>query len=152
MVIAQTVHCFDDYIILRPSRLSEKCPDSEFFWFVFSSIWTEYGEIQRYSVQRQKNKHGHFSRSVKTNHLWALMCIYMYLYIQYIYIYIQVIYLNNIPIISPQLGLGPITAPCRGPGQEWHGRNYDVLSHNCCSFGRRSRRQGLEVKVERRGC
>lgn len=21
--------------------------------------------------------------------------------------------------------------------QEWHGRNYDVLSHNCCSFGRR---------------
>ena len=94
MVIAQTVHCFDDYIILRPSRLSEKCPDSEFFWFVFSSIWTEYGEIQRYSVQRQKNKHGHFSRSVKTNHLWALMCIYMYIYTIYIYIHYTYIYIH----------------------------------------------------------
>ena len=43
MVIAKTAHYFDDYIILRTSHLREKCPDSEFFWFVFSSIRTEYG-------------------------------------------------------------------------------------------------------------
>ena len=27
--------------------LREKCPNTEFFWSVFSCIWTEYGEILR---------------------------------------------------------------------------------------------------------
>ena len=27
--------------------LREKCPYSEFFWSIFSRIWTEYGEILR---------------------------------------------------------------------------------------------------------
>ena len=52
--------------------LWEKCAYSEFFWSVFSRIWTEYGEILRispYSVcvwenTYQKNfEYGHFSRS-----------------------------------------------------------------------------------------
>ena len=53
--------------------LCEKSPYSEFFWFVFSCNWTEYGEIRSislYSVQmrgntdQKKSEYGHFSRSV----------------------------------------------------------------------------------------
>ena len=53
--------------------LRGKCPYSEFFWSVFSRIWTEYGNLQSkctYSVRitgksDQKNsEYGHFSRSV----------------------------------------------------------------------------------------
>ena len=53
--------------------LREKCPYSEFFWCVFSRIWTEYRKILRispYSVQMRENtaqknsKNRHFSRSV----------------------------------------------------------------------------------------
>ena len=36
----------------------EKCPYSKFFWFVFSRIWTKYGEIFRispYSVRIREN-------------------------------------------------------------------------------------------------
>ena len=56
-----------------PLALREKCPYSEIFWFVFSWILTEYGEIHRispYSVRIQENtnqknsEYGHFSRSV----------------------------------------------------------------------------------------
>ena len=52
--------------------LREKCPYSEFFWSIFSHIWTEYGEILRispYSVRMRENtdqknsEYGHFSRS-----------------------------------------------------------------------------------------
>ena len=52
---------------------NEKCPHSEFFWSVFSCIWTEYGEIRSispYSVRMRENtdhknsEYGHFSRSV----------------------------------------------------------------------------------------
>ena len=42
----------------RCITLREKCPYSEFFWSVFSRIWTEYGEIlsfSPYSVQVQEN-------------------------------------------------------------------------------------------------
>ena len=35
-------------------RLREKCPYSEFFWFVFSGIRNEYGEIP-YLVWMRKN-------------------------------------------------------------------------------------------------
>ena len=53
--------------------LRKKCPYSEFFWFAFSRIQTEYGEIRSislYSVQMRENadhnnsEYGHFSRSV----------------------------------------------------------------------------------------
>ena len=53
--------------------LHEKCPYSEFFWSVFSAIWTEYQEIlpiYPYSVRMRENtdqknsKYGHFLRSV----------------------------------------------------------------------------------------
>ena len=48
-----------------------KCPNSEFFWSVFSRIRTEYGEIRisPYSVRLRENadlsnsEYGHFSRS-----------------------------------------------------------------------------------------
>ena len=52
--------------------LHENCPYFEFFWFVFSYIWTEYEEILRiclYSVLMRENTNqktfvfGHSSRS-----------------------------------------------------------------------------------------
>ena len=50
-----------------------KCQYSEFFWFAFSHIWTEYGDLVRspYSVRMRENadlknfEYGHFLRSVK---------------------------------------------------------------------------------------
>ena len=59
--------------------LCEKCPYPELFWFVFSRIRTEYGEILRispYSVQMQENmdqnnsEYGHFLRSVVSDYTW----------------------------------------------------------------------------------
>ena len=53
--------------------LHGKCPQSEFFWSLFSRIRTKYGEIlpnSPYSVQMRENtdqknsEYGHFSRSV----------------------------------------------------------------------------------------
>ena len=35
---------------LDPSTLCKKSPYSEFFWFVFSHIWTEFGLIPAYTV------------------------------------------------------------------------------------------------------
>ena len=54
------------------SSVRKKCPYSEFFWSVFSSILTEYGDLRSkssYSVQMRKNtdqkdsEYGRFSRS-----------------------------------------------------------------------------------------
>ena len=51
------------------SAVREKCPYSEFFWPMFSRIWTEYGDISPYSVRMRENRHqknseyGYFSRS-----------------------------------------------------------------------------------------
>ena len=54
--------------------LRKRCPNAEFFWSVFSRIWTEYGDLGRkspYSVQVRENTDqkmsvfGHFSRSEK---------------------------------------------------------------------------------------
>ena len=51
----------------------KSCPYSEFFWSVFSGIWTEYGDLRSkspYSVQMRENadqknsEYGHFLRSV----------------------------------------------------------------------------------------
>ena len=59
-------------LISHCSALREKCPYSEFFWSVFSRIWTEYGDLFRkslYSVRMpektdQKNsEYEHFLRS-----------------------------------------------------------------------------------------
>ena len=43
----------------KSSPLREKCPDTELFWFEFSRIRTEYGDILRistYSVRMRENK------------------------------------------------------------------------------------------------
>ena len=62
-----------NYLSYSQPGLCEKCPYSEFFRSVFSSLWTEYGEIlciSLHSVRMRKNtgqknsKYGHFSRSV----------------------------------------------------------------------------------------
>ena len=53
--------------------LGEKCSYQEFFWFVFSCIWTEYKDLickSLYSVQMRENtdrkysEYGHFLRIV----------------------------------------------------------------------------------------
>ena len=58
-------------ITLRISLL-QKCPYSEFFWFTFSHIWTEYGEIRsiypylvkiRENTNRKNYEYGHVSLS-----------------------------------------------------------------------------------------
>ena len=36
---------FDKKSYLYSCSLHEKCPNTEFFWFVFSRIWTEYGVV-----------------------------------------------------------------------------------------------------------
>ena len=33
-------------IIFVRHALRKKCPNSDFFWSIFSGIWTEYGKIQ----------------------------------------------------------------------------------------------------------
>ena len=47
----------------------KKCPNSEFFWSVFSRIRTEYGEIVSISnagkYRPENSEYGHFSRSAK---------------------------------------------------------------------------------------
>ena len=57
--------------MLTRTTLPESCQYLEFFWSVFSRIWSEYREMQSnspYSVQMQKNTDqksfgfGHFSR------------------------------------------------------------------------------------------
>ena len=60
--------------------LRKKCPYSELFWFAFSRIRIEYGEIRiisPYSAQMRGNtdqnnsKYGHFLRS-EAHSLWLL--------------------------------------------------------------------------------
>ena len=43
--------------------LLERCPYSEFFWSLFSRIWTEYGEM-RGKTDQKNTDYGHFSCSV----------------------------------------------------------------------------------------
>ena len=43
---------------LREHKLREKCQYSKFFWFVFSRIWTKYGDLLRnspYSIRKREN-------------------------------------------------------------------------------------------------
>ena len=57
--------------VMKTQHCVWKCPESEFFWSVFSCIWTKYLEmrsISPYKVRIQENtdqrnfKYGHFSR------------------------------------------------------------------------------------------
>ena len=59
---------------LLSMTLREKCPNTEFFfWFVFSCIWTDYGDLLRIQsesrkIQTKRNSvFGNFSRSVTVN-------------------------------------------------------------------------------------
>ena len=63
---------YHQYKIQKLTTLREKCPHSVLFWFVFSRIQTEYGEILRispYSVRMRENadqnnpEYGDFLRS-----------------------------------------------------------------------------------------
>ena len=76
-----------DYLDYRVTTLREKCPCWEFFWSVFSCIWTEYGEIlsiSPYSVRMGENtghknyEYGHFLRRASDNGfimIWLLPCL-----------------------------------------------------------------------------
>ena len=83
MAIGKVFHALVIQIFSSGSNsLRETCPYSEFFWSVFSLLWTEYGEIlpvSPYSVQMRENtdqkyrllrtlqtftdEYGHFLRS-----------------------------------------------------------------------------------------
>ena len=77
-------------IIFVSITLGEKCPYLELFWFIFSRIWTEYGEMLRifpYSVRMRENtdqkgsEYGHFSRSVSLFNVFQLSvqwCFFSY--------------------------------------------------------------------------
>ena len=44
--------------VLVKMALREKCPNTEFFWSIFSCIWTEYRDLFRkspYSIRIQEN-------------------------------------------------------------------------------------------------
>ena len=46
------------WVVCLYSLLREKCPNTDFFWSLFSSIWTEYGDLRSkspYSVQMREN-------------------------------------------------------------------------------------------------
>ena len=49
--------------LVKLLTLLEKCSYAEFFWSVFSRIWTQYGEIQGKTDQKN-SEYGHFSCSV----------------------------------------------------------------------------------------
>ena len=34
---------------LKTVTMCKNCENAEFFWYVFSRIWTEYGEIRRFT-------------------------------------------------------------------------------------------------------
>ena len=60
--------------------LREKCPYSEFFWFVFACIWTEYGEIwsiSPYSVRMRENtdqKNSEYERFLRIVFVTVTIC------------------------------------------------------------------------------
>ena len=65
----QTCECL---IWIWMANTTIKCSYSEFFWSIFSHIWSEYGEIRSispYSIRMRENtgqnssEYGHFSRS-----------------------------------------------------------------------------------------
>ena len=57
------------------SSLREKCPYSEFFWSVFSRIWTEYGEILLIGRMRENmdQKNSEYGRFLHTAFVFSLL-------------------------------------------------------------------------------
>ena len=79
--IAKSYHAF--------LTLREKCPYSQFFWSVFSRVWTAYGEIRSispYSVRMRENtdqknsEYGHFTCSACYQHYHGEMTMHFYIY------------------------------------------------------------------------
>ena len=60
VMMGMMMSCFAEWLT-NEKLLRGKCPYLEFFWFVFSIIWTEYGEILR--ISPYNSKYGHFTRS-----------------------------------------------------------------------------------------
>ena len=55
--------------LLYQPPLRKKCPYSELFWSVFSSIWTEYGEIQSARIRFIFSPNtGRFTQRTLINH------------------------------------------------------------------------------------
>ena len=99
--------------------LFEKCLYSEFFWSVFSSIWTEYESLPPYSAQMRENteqensEYRQFSRSVDwrirlksrwKNEIWLfkLVVIFGFLFFFFFLIYDFISKGNNNLIFSLQ--------------------------------------------------
>ena len=53
----------------------EKCPYSKFFWFVFSRIWTKYGEIFRISPYSVRIREIRTRKTANTNTFHAMLAI-----------------------------------------------------------------------------
>ena len=51
--------------------LREKCPYSEFFWSVFSRIWTEYLEIRSISPYSVRMRETTDQKNSEYGHFWA---------------------------------------------------------------------------------
>ena len=56
-------------VIERISALHKKCPYSEFFWFVCSRIWTEYGYLLRKSLYLVRMRENTDQKNSKYGHL-----------------------------------------------------------------------------------
>ena len=50
--------------------LPEKCPYWEFFWSVFSRIWTEYGEIRSISLYLVRIRDNTYQKNSGCGHFW----------------------------------------------------------------------------------
>ena len=87
---------------LSIQSLREKCPHLEFFWSLFSRIWTEYGEIgsiSPYSVRmwgnadQENSEYGHFPRSllkhVEFTNLYCVMSTNQTLFARFLRIFQQ---------------------------------------------------------------
>ena len=77
--------------LCKTAILYEKCPYLEFFWSVFSRIWTEYGEIESTSqllvqmwenTDQKNSEYGHFSSSAK--YIFSGQVLYQYQQIAFV--------------------------------------------------------------------
>ena len=64
--------------------MREKCPTTEFFWSIFSPIWTEYGDLRSNSDQKN-SVFEHFSRSINMTHFEVSIVHYKLFYIGHKY-------------------------------------------------------------------
>ena len=77
--------------LCRITTLHEKCPYLEFFWSVFSRIWTEYREIQSTSqllvqmwenTDQKNSEYGHFLHNAK--YIFSGQVLYQYQQIAFV--------------------------------------------------------------------